>query len=104
MGMAAEIADGVRCALAGRRLPHRTSNAAPFVSLSIGLASGTPLDTRAEQLLADADAGLGRAKREGRNRCSASRSGMTISAVDAVDDRPTTREALRRRRDLKVGA
>lgn len=104
MGVAAEVADAMRCAVAERRLPHRTSSAAPFVSLSIGVASGTPLDTRPEQLLADADAGLGRAKREGRNRCSASRAGMTISAVDAFDDRPTTREALRRRRDLKVGA
>jgi PleD family two-component response regulator len=53
-------------------LPHAHSDAAPVVTLSVGVAStvpSMPADTQAGvHLLAAADAALYRAKHDGRNR------------------------------------
>ncbi len=58
--------------LAARGIPHERSDAAPHVSLSIGLASAVPDGERsAEWFIARADEALYQSKQNGRNRVTA---------------------------------
>ena len=67
---AAELAERVRNAVAGLRLPHRSSAVAQVVTVSIGVAVVTPTETprSLQGVIQLADQALYRAKKEGRNR------------------------------------
>ncbi|MGM0516091.1 MAG: diguanylate cyclase [Pseudomonadota bacterium] len=63
------IAERLRQAVEGRRLPHAYSSTAPVVTISVGTATGTPsMDSRPQELLDRSDEALYRAKHAGRNR------------------------------------
>jgi diguanylate cyclase (GGDEF)-like protein len=63
------VAERVRASVAELRIPHNSSDAAPFVTVSIGVATVTPkVDTGPETLTRLADEKLYEAKRNGRNR------------------------------------
>ncbi len=64
MRLATEIAQGVR----DRALPHTASDAAPVVTISLGVATGSGSQGDAQQLLALADQQLYSAKSSGRAR------------------------------------
>ncbi len=71
LNQAVEFADKVREAVTALEIPHEKSNASPYVSLSIGVASTVPGKhdyDEAEFLLRDADRALYQAKNDGRNR------------------------------------
>ncbi|KAA0581684.1 PleD family two-component system response regulator [Azospirillum sp. Sh1] len=66
---AARVAEGFRAAVAERRIPHAQSPVAPYVTISLGVATVIPsLDSSPEKLAEMADQLLYRAKRTGRNR------------------------------------
>ena len=66
---ALELAQALRSAVEAAEIPHAASIVAPQVTVSVGVASEVPLNSRApESLLQQADQALYRAKREGRNR------------------------------------
>ncbi len=66
---AAILAERLRAGVELLGMPHRASEASPVVTLSAGVATTVPEESRAPTaLLAAADAALYRAKREGRNR------------------------------------
>jgi diguanylate cyclase (GGDEF)-like protein len=66
---AAEIAELLRQKVAALHIPHSTSATAPYVTISLGVASLTPHpDNQPESLFREADQLLYQAKREGRNR------------------------------------
>jgi diguanylate cyclase (GGDEF)-like protein len=72
---AERIAENVRQAIADLKIPHPTSPVAPYLTVSVGVATATPewCCTR-EALLAAADRALYAAKNGGRNRvCVAQR-------------------------------
>ena len=75
---ALEIGEKVRAAVQGLALPHATSNH-QAVTVSVGVASTTPVDTlRPSDLVEAADASLYVAKRSGRN--SVAGHGLALSA------------------------
>jgi diguanylate cyclase (GGDEF)-like protein len=66
---AARIAEAARDAVAQLRIPHERSPAAPYVTISGGVAVLLPnIDSTAQQLISAADESLFLAKRLGRNR------------------------------------
>ncbi|WP_148861054.1 diguanylate cyclase [Marinobacter fonticola] len=63
------IAERIRAAVDGLRMPHETSTVDDHVTLSIGLSTLGPENTRrARQLFSQADEALYKAKSQGRNR------------------------------------
>lgn len=66
------FAEALRAACEARAIPHPASPVAPIVTISLGVATRIPCDgLTPHALVAEADAALYRAKREGRNRvCS----------------------------------
>lgn len=68
-GAARRLAEQIRRDCEALALPHPEGPAGPVVTLSLGLAACVPSeDMSLEQLLAQADAALYRAKQQGRNR------------------------------------
>ncbi|QCG97125.1 PleD family two-component system response regulator [Azospirillum sp. TSA2s] len=66
---ATRVAEGFRAAVAERRIPHAQSPVAPFVTISLGVATVIPsAESSPEKLAEMADQLLYRAKRTGRNR------------------------------------
>jgi len=70
MESAAMLAEQLRNAVAGLRLPHRSSAVSQVVTVSIGVAVVTPTETARslQGVIQLADQALYRAKKEGRNR------------------------------------
>ena len=69
---AVEVAEGMRRAVEAESIRHDFSAVAPFLTISIGVASMIPERNDEDgfrDLLAQADTALYRAKRAGRNRC-----------------------------------
>jgi diguanylate cyclase (GGDEF)-like protein len=65
---ARHVAESIRQELARIRIPHSRSSAAPYVTISCGIACMFPqLDARPQMLIERADQGLYRAKHQGRN-------------------------------------
>ena len=66
---AERVAESARLAIANLKLPHSASPVAPFVTVSVGVATAT-LESHSspEELIAAADQALYGAKRSGRNR------------------------------------
>jgi diguanylate cyclase (GGDEF)-like protein/PAS domain S-box-containing protein len=66
---AGQVAERCRNLVRKRQIPHLRSSVAPFVTVSIGVATMTPGDhTEPDALIAAADAQLYRAKHAGRDR------------------------------------
>ncbi|PWC58888.1 diguanylate cyclase [Azospirillum sp. TSH7] len=66
---ATRVAEGFRAGVAERRIPHAQSPVAPFVTISLGVATVIPsAESSPEELAEMADQLLYRAKRTGRNR------------------------------------
>ncbi|MEE8575076.1 MAG: diguanylate cyclase [Thermodesulfobacteriota bacterium] len=66
---AAFMAEKIRGAVSGMRLPHEADGAGTHVTVSIGVAAVVPgRGAKQEEIIAAADAALYRAKDEGRNR------------------------------------
>lgn len=66
---AVQVAEELRAGVEALRLPHGASEAAPHVTISLGVASTVPgIGADPASLLASADAALYRAKGAGRNR------------------------------------
>lgn len=69
---AAVVAEKLRAAVAAENMPHAASDAAPFVTVSVGVAAVVPTpDHSLTALINDADQALYRAKKAGRNRIDA---------------------------------
>lgn len=69
---AIDVAEGMRRAVEAESIKHDFSAAAPFLTISIGVASMIPARSDEDgfrDLFTQADAALYRAKRAGRNRC-----------------------------------
>ena len=66
---ATRVAEGFRAAVAERRIPHAQSPVAPYVTISLGVATVIPsVESSPDRLAEMADQLLYRAKRSGRNR------------------------------------
>lgn len=85
---AERVAESVRSAIANLKLPHATSPAAPFVTVSVGVATAT-LESHSspEELIAAADQALYGAKRSGRNR-------VNVAQQEAVPQKTANPPAL----------
>jgi diguanylate cyclase (GGDEF)-like protein len=78
---ALSIAESIRHGIEQKKIPHRTSTAKKFVTLSIGVTSLIPdLRTTPSMLIALADKALYESKLSGRNR-------VTLNRDDAIDSR-----------------
>jgi diguanylate cyclase (GGDEF)-like protein len=74
-------AERIRAQVASISLPHNGSQSAPFVTVSLGIATVTPSELLApEKLIEIADRMLYQAKREGRNRVA----GASPQAISAA--------------------
>ena len=68
---AVNVAEKMRSQVAELAIPHKYSEVAPYVTISLGVASRVPGDNdSADDLVNDTDAALYRAKGAGRNRVS----------------------------------
>lgn len=86
--MAMTMAERLRQAVAKMQIVHSGSEAAPYVTLSIGLATLDPLHHRQfTDLYADADRALYQAKAAGRNRTLAAQAEAPVETPAPVDDR-----------------
>lgn len=66
---AARMAEAIRAAVMGQKLPHAYSGCAGHVTVSLGVAAVIPADgDSVEELIAEADEAMYRAKQTGRNR------------------------------------
>jgi diguanylate cyclase (GGDEF)-like protein len=66
---AERLGESTRLAIAGLKLPHLASPVAPFLTVSVGVATATVEGWKTpEELVAAADEALYSAKRSGRNR------------------------------------
>jgi diguanylate cyclase (GGDEF)-like protein len=66
---AERLGESTRLAIAGLKLPHPASEVAPFLTVSVGVATATVEGWKTpEELVAAADEALYSAKRSGRNR------------------------------------
>ena len=85
---AERVAEFVRLAIANLNLPHAASPVAPFVTVSVGVATGT-LESHSspEELIAAADQALYGAKRSGRNR-------VNVAQQEAVPQKTANPPAL----------
>lgn len=83
---AERFAESVRLAIAGLQLPHPASPVAPFLTVSVGVATATRewCCTR-EALAAAADRALYAAKKAGRNRVCVARREADAEGVDEVE-------------------
>ena len=69
---ARHVAERIRRGMERKRIPHEQSEAAPYVTLSFGIATVVPNDdSQPEELIESADRMLYRAKQLGRNRAIA---------------------------------
>jgi diguanylate cyclase (GGDEF)-like protein len=66
--VASQIAERVRGAIEALAIPHEASSAGPVVTASVGVMAGSAAEYTVESLLAEADAALYQAKRNGRNQ------------------------------------
>ncbi len=66
--VASQIAERVRGAIEALAIPHEASSAGNVVTVSVGVMAGGAADYTVESLLAEADAALYQAKRNGRNQ------------------------------------
>ena len=65
------MAERVRMAVSDLKIPHKGSDVAPCVTLSLGIAGRVPgLHSSPDELIGAADKALYAAKAQGRNRCS----------------------------------
>jgi len=86
---AAQFAELVRLGIAGLELPHPSSPVAPFLTVSVGVATATLKGhSSAEELVAAADQALYTAKRGGRNR-------VNVAHREAVPHKIATPSAFR---------
>jgi diguanylate cyclase (GGDEF)-like protein len=73
LSAAADLAERIRRSVEGLNIPHSASDAAPHVTISLGVASSSHVQTNPEMLLKLADRGLYEAKASGRNRVMVAR-------------------------------
>lgn len=85
---AERVAESARLAIANLKLPHSASPVAPFVTVSVGVATAT-LESHSspEELIAAADQALYEAKRSGRNR-------VNVAQQEAVPQETANPSAL----------
>jgi len=63
------VAESIRAAIAGLKIPHESSATSPYVTASVGVATICPLRTSPKGIIVEAaDQALYRAKKAGRNR------------------------------------
>ena len=85
---AKRVAESVRSAIASLKLPHSASPVAPFVTVSVGVATATrESHSSPEELIAAADQALYGAKSSGRNR-------VNVAQQEAVSQKSVDPPAL----------